>query len=90
MPLQQDMPHTAFYYDPESRNWGFRVPSLHIVGGGCQTRAEAERHARSAIAFTVAPKRQEAGRRTGVRANPTGTGADDRKDSRRNKPYMFR
>lgn len=41
-----------YYYDPESRNWGFTVPSLHIIGGGA-TREEAERLAAEAIAFTL-------------------------------------
>jgi len=39
-------------YDPESRGWGFRVPSLGIVGGDA-TRAAAIRRARDAIAFTL-------------------------------------
>ena len=41
-----------FVYDPESRNWGFSVPALHIVGGD-QTRSRAERMAREAIEFTL-------------------------------------
>ncbi|MHB1500846.1 MAG: type II toxin-antitoxin system HicB family antitoxin [Candidatus Dormibacteria bacterium] len=40
------------FYDPESRNWGFEVPSLGIIGGGA-TRAAALRQARDAIAFTL-------------------------------------
>ena len=41
-----------YYYDPESRNWGFVVPGLHIVGGG-ETREEAERLAAEAVAFSL-------------------------------------
>ena len=41
-----------YVYDPESRNWGFSVPALSIVGGG-NTREEAERHALEAIEFAV-------------------------------------
>ncbi len=37
-----------YYYDPESKNWGFQVPSLHIIGGA-DTREEAERHVLDAI-----------------------------------------
>jgi predicted RNase H-like HicB family nuclease len=44
-----------FYYDPESRNWGFRVPALSIVGGGQQTREDAVQAALEAIAFTLKP-----------------------------------
>lgn len=40
------------FFDPESHNWGFEVPSLAIVGGGA-TRAAAIRQARDAIAFTL-------------------------------------
>ena len=40
------------FFDPESHNWGFEVPSLGIVGGGA-TRAAAIRQARDAIAFTL-------------------------------------
>lgn len=41
-----------FIYDPESKNWGFKVPALHIVGGD-KTRPDAERMAREAIEFTL-------------------------------------
>jgi predicted RNase H-like HicB family nuclease len=41
------------YYDPESHNWGVRVPALRIVGGGQDTREEAGRAALDAIAFTL-------------------------------------
>lgn len=39
-------------HDPESDEWGFRVPSLGIVGGD-KTRAAAVLQAREAIAFTL-------------------------------------
>ncbi len=42
-----------YYYDDEARHWGFRVPSLRIIGGGQETRAEAEDAARDAILFTL-------------------------------------
>jgi predicted RNase H-like HicB family nuclease len=41
-----------YAYDPESRNWSFRVPSLGIVGGA-ESREEAERRAVDAVAFTL-------------------------------------
>ncbi len=57
-----------YYYDEESDNWGFRVPALAIVGGGDNTRAEAEEHARETILFTLADDtrdRDERGRHVG-------------------------
>jgi hypothetical protein len=41
-----------YYYDPESRNWGFTVPSLRIVGGA-DTREEAEQEAIEAVEFAL-------------------------------------
>ena len=41
-----------YTYDPESRNWCFVVPSLHIIGSG-DTREEAERRAIDAVLFTL-------------------------------------
>ena len=41
-----------YIYDPESRNWCFRVPSLGIIGGA-GTRDEAERAVLDAVAFTL-------------------------------------
>ena len=38
--------------DDDADAWGFRIPSLGIVGGGA-TRAEAEEQARAAILFTL-------------------------------------
>ena len=31
------------FYDDEAGNWHYRVPALHINGGGTSTREEAER-----------------------------------------------
>jgi predicted RNase H-like HicB family nuclease len=41
-----------YVYDPESKNWGFAVPTLGIVGSG-ETREEAELRAIEAIEFTL-------------------------------------
>ena len=41
-----------YAYDPESRNWSFRVPSLGIVGGA-DSRQEAEKRVVDAVAFTL-------------------------------------
>jgi len=41
-----------YAYDPESRNWSFRVPSLGIVGGA-DSREEAEKRVVDAVAFTL-------------------------------------
>jgi hypothetical protein len=41
-----------YAFDPESRNWSFRVPSLGIVGGA-DTRDDAERKVVEAVAFTL-------------------------------------
>ena len=41
------------FYDEEASNWHYRVPALHINGGGAKTRADAERECLSAIAFAL-------------------------------------
>ena len=41
-----------YVYDDEADAWGFRIPSLGIVGSGA-TRAEADQQARAAILFTL-------------------------------------
>ncbi|HEY1639177.1 MAG TPA: hypothetical protein VGG35_00690 [Streptosporangiaceae bacterium] len=41
------------FYDEEASNWHYRVPALHINGGGMQTRGDAERECLSAIAFAL-------------------------------------
>jgi hypothetical protein len=41
------------FFDTEAGNWHYRVPALHINGGGVPTREEAERECLSAIAFAL-------------------------------------
>jgi len=41
------------FFDEEAGNWHYRVPALHINGGGTPTRQDAERDALSAIAFAL-------------------------------------
>ena len=41
------------FYDDEARNWHYRVPALHINGGGALTRADAERECLAAIDFAL-------------------------------------
>ena len=43
----------ALFFDEEASNWHYRVPALHINGGGTPTREDAERDALSAIAFAL-------------------------------------
>ena len=40
-----------FFWDDEARNWHYRVPALHINGGGTASREQAE--ATEAIAFAL-------------------------------------
>ncbi|MGH3480253.1 MAG: hypothetical protein ACRDRY_03715 [Pseudonocardiaceae bacterium] len=42
-----------FSFDDEAGNWHFRVPALHILGGGTATRGDAERQCLDAIAFVL-------------------------------------
>lgn len=42
-----------FYFDDEANNWHFRVPALHINGGGTLTRDDAERECLAAITFAL-------------------------------------
>jgi len=42
-----------FYEDNEANNWHYRVPALHINGGGTLTREDAERECLEAIAFAL-------------------------------------
>jgi hypothetical protein len=49
------------FFDEEAGNWHYRVPALHINGGGTPTRENAERDCLSAIAF--APGRRSPGLR---------------------------
>jgi len=41
------------FFDEEAGNWHYRVPALHINGGGTTTREDAEHGALSAIAFAL-------------------------------------
>lgn len=41
------------FWDEEAGNWHYRVPALHINGGGAATREDAERESLSAIAFAL-------------------------------------
>ena len=41
------------FFDEEAGNWHYRVPALHINGGGTPTRADAERECQTAIAFAL-------------------------------------
>ena len=41
------------FYDREASNRHYRVPALHINGGGTPTREDAGRDALSAIAFAL-------------------------------------
>ena len=42
-----------FFWDDEARNWHYRVPALHINGGGTASREQAEAEATEAIAFAL-------------------------------------
>ena len=42
-----------FFRDEEANNWHYRVPALHINGGGAATREDAERQCLDAIAFAL-------------------------------------
>ena len=41
------------FFDDEAGNWHYRVPALHINGGGTSTREDAERECLSAVAFAL-------------------------------------
>lgn len=41
------------FYDDEVGNWHYRVPALHINGGGTAARQEAERESLAAIEFAL-------------------------------------
>jgi len=41
------------FHDDEVDNWHFRVPALHINGGGTPTREEAKRDCLAAINFAL-------------------------------------
>jgi hypothetical protein len=41
------------FFDEEPSNWHYRVPALHINGGGLPSRHDAEQDCLSAIAFAL-------------------------------------
>jgi hypothetical protein len=41
------------FWDDEVASWHYRVPALHINGGGTATREQAEQESLSAIAFAL-------------------------------------
>ena len=41
------------FFDEEAGNWHYRMPALHINGGGTPTREEAESECLSAITFAL-------------------------------------
>ena len=43
----------ALFHDEEAGNWHYRVPALHINGGGTATRAQAEQDCLAAISFAL-------------------------------------
>ena len=56
LPARQcvDTPLRAeFYWDDEAENWHYRVPALHINGGGTPSREDAERDCIEAISFVL-------------------------------------
>ena len=42
-----------FFYDRDASNWHYRVPALHINGGGTPTRVTAEQECLAAIGFAL-------------------------------------
>ena len=46
-------PRVELFFDEEAGTWHYRVPALHINGGGTPTREDAERDCLSAIAFAL-------------------------------------
>jgi hypothetical protein len=47
------MLRVELFHDDEADNWHFRVPALHINGGGVRTREDAEHDSLAAIAFAL-------------------------------------
>jgi hypothetical protein len=41
------------FFDDEAGNWHYRVPALHINGGGLPSRQDAEQDCLAAIAFAL-------------------------------------
>jgi hypothetical protein len=42
-----------FFFDDEAKTWHYRVPALHINGGGTPTREDAQRECVDAIEFAL-------------------------------------
>jgi hypothetical protein len=42
-----------FFFDDEANTWHYRVPALHINGGGTATREDAQRECLDAIEFAL-------------------------------------
>ena len=42
-----------FFFDDEANTWHYRVPALHINGGGTATREDAQRECMDAIEFAL-------------------------------------
>ena len=63
------------FYDEEASNWHYRVPALHINGGGTESRADAERQCLSAIAFALGSAAGSSCRSGPVGWRPAGTGS---------------
>lgn len=66
MAVQSSIP-VEFFYDEESRNWGFVVESPSVVGGGDPTIEEAMRHAAEAIVFALEGEEPEVQEGTATR-----------------------
>jgi hypothetical protein len=42
-----------FFFDDEASTWHYRVPALHINGGGSATLTDTQRECMDAIAFAL-------------------------------------
>ncbi|HZA17999.1 MAG TPA: hypothetical protein VE645_14150 [Pseudonocardiaceae bacterium] len=42
-----------FFFDDEANTWHYRVPALHINGGGTATRDDVQRERMDAIEFAL-------------------------------------
>ncbi len=47
------MLRVELFHDGEAGNWHYRVPALHVNGGGTAAREDAERECLAAIAFAL-------------------------------------
>ncbi|MEO7194515.1 MAG: hypothetical protein ABIZ05_06780 [Pseudonocardiaceae bacterium] len=48
------MLQAEFFFDDEAHTWHYRVPALHINGGGTETREDAQGECMAAISFALA------------------------------------